>query len=58
MEESEEDRCPRPRGVNVIHFVKSRVRQIAELIQVGFLEFIPGKNLGSQVVLCANSLTD
>ncbi|VDK80434.1 unnamed protein product [Litomosoides sigmodontis] len=35
MEGSEEDddRYPRPRGVNVIHFVKERVRQIAELIQ-------------------------
>ncbi|EJD74850.1 ribonuclease P/MRP protein subunit POP1 containing protein [Loa loa] len=34
MEESEEDdRCSRPRGVNVIHLVKERVRQIAELIQ-------------------------
>ncbi|KAL4002755.1 Ribonucleases P/MRP protein subunit POP1 family protein [Acanthocheilonema viteae] len=33
MEESEDDRYPRPRGINVIHFVKERVRQIAELIQ-------------------------
>ncbi|KAM3723191.1 Ribonucleases P/MRP protein [Dirofilaria immitis] len=32
MEESEDENCPRPRGVNVIHFVKERVRQIAELI--------------------------
>ncbi|KAK6102211.1 Ribonucleases P/MRP protein subunit POP1 family protein [Brugia pahangi] len=34
MEESEgDDHCPRPRGVNVTHLVKERVRQIAELIQ-------------------------
>lgn len=50
MEESEGDEyCPRPRGVNVMHFVKERVRQIAELIQVGFLKFVLGKNLGNIV---------
>lgn len=35
MEESEDDEFyPRPRGVNVIHMVKERVKQIADLIQV------------------------
>ncbi|VDM10741.1 unnamed protein product, partial [Wuchereria bancrofti] len=40
MEESEgDDHCPRPRGVNVTHLVKERVRQIAELIQGNKLVF-------------------
>lgn len=36
MEENgKDDECQRPRDVNVVEFVKGRVRQIAELIQVG-----------------------